>query len=330
MRGYVERYTLCLLAILSLLLAGCDARDAAPAGDRRASRAACAEAQTALSSGNIAAAKTAWERAAKLDPADPEPHAARGRYHWALRQFREAAEAFEEAYRRAPDDVEILMALIQTRKDAGDQTRTEELARRAVELAPDNPKARVYLGTYLSALSDRPGALEEAKTHLERAAQLAPGMPIPLIELGKTMRRQGRYAEAETYLKTAWETLFQGRRTLRQLENMAEVERRRAETAYALAMCARAQDRRKEVAQWFARFREVDARIERRSALASRALSDPPDLNALLELASLNNRYGGAEESVPLLRRALQIAPDNPAVRALAVETERLLASPSP
>ncbi len=95
-------------------------------------------------------------------------------------------------------------------------------------------------------------------------------------------------------------------------------------------MCARAQNRRKEAGQWFARFKEVDARIERRSALASRALSDPPDLNALLELASLNNRNGGAEESVPLLRRALQIAPDNPNVRALAAETERLLAIPAP
>ncbi len=220
MRGYVERYALCLLTAITLFLAGCDSRTGAPAGDRNASRAACAEAQTALSSGNIAAAKAAWDRAAKLDPADPEPYAARGRHHWALRQFREAAKAFEQASRRAPDDVEILMALIQTRKDAGDQTRTEELARRAVQLAPDNPKARVYLGTYLSALSDRPDALDEAGTHLKRAAQLAPGMPIPLIELGKVMKRQGRYAEAETYLKTAWETLFQERRALLQLENM--------------------------------------------------------------------------------------------------------------
>jgi Flp pilus assembly protein TadD len=330
MRGYVERYALYLGAAIALLLTGCDSRTGAYAGDRAASRAACAEAQTALSRGDVAAAKAAWDRAVKLDPADPEPHAARGRHHWAMRQFREAAEAFEQASRRAPDDVEILMALIQTRQDAGDQTRTEELARRAVQLAPDNPKARVYLGAYLSALSDRPGALDEARAHLQRAAQLAPGMPIPLIELGKAMKRQGRYAEAETYLKTAWETLFQHRRTLRQLENMGEVERQRAETAYALAMCARAQNRQKEASQWFTRFKEVDARIERRSALSSRALSDPPDLNALLELARLNNRNGGAEESVSLLRRALQIAPDNPNVRALAAETERLLTIPAP
>lgn len=305
---------------LLLNLTGCNRP--APPDDRAASRAACVEAESALREGRVAEAEAAWERATRLAPADPEPHAARGRWHWSRREFRRAAENFEQAVNRAPNDIDLLLALIQTRQEAGDQRRTEELARRAVSLAPDNPKALVYLGRYLAWVDGRPEARSEARDLLERAMRLAPTMPIPLIERGRLLQQEGESERAEALLTAAWDLLHRGQRPLRQLENMAVLETRRAETAYALALALRAQGRRADAEKWFARFRAVDTRIERRSHLEPRALKEPPDLEALLALARMNIETGGAMEAVPLAQRAQRVAPDDPRVRALV---ERLM-----
>ncbi len=260
--------------------------------------------------------------------ASAESYAEQGRRYWQQREFRRAAEAFEQALQHDPNNVDILLALIQTRQDAGDQRQTEALARRAVALAPQNPKALVYLGRYLGTLSERPDARREARDLLERAANLAPGMPIPLVEWGRLEQQEGNSARAETLLTAAWDLLHQGERPLLQLENMTVVEARRAETAYALALCYRAQGKRAEAGRWFERFRGVDSRIERRSRWAARALADTPDLEALLSLARMDMETGGAAEAVPLIRRAIAGHRDDPRVRDLAALLARKTAQP--
>jgi tetratricopeptide (TPR) repeat protein len=312
--------------LLALLLPGCSSSGdkGKTAGDRAASNAASAEAEAAARSGRMADAETAWQRAIGLDPENPAPYASRARLRWAQRQFKGAAEDFAEASRRDPKSAELVLAEIQVRQDGGDERRTEELARRALALEPDNPKAMVYLGRYLSRLSSKPGAQQEARRLLERAAQLAPTMPIPLVELGSLLQRQGEAAAAETYLETAWQLLHVAGRPLRQLESMAMVEARRAETAYALALCKRALGKTQDAATWFKRFREVDGRIDRRSRLAPLSQGNPPDKEALIALAELDVQTGGAAEAVPLVRRGLELWPDDRRLRALVDRLKRI------
>jgi tetratricopeptide (TPR) repeat protein len=260
------------------------------------------------------------QQASSPDPQAANAEVQRARELMDKRLFRQAAEAYEKAATLAPNDVDILLAWIGARQSAGDERQTEELTRRALKLAPDNPKAMVFLGTYLAKLSERPDARKEAKPLLEKVTQLVPTMPIPYIELGQLQRRDGDYAAAQKTLTTAWKLLHNGMQTLRRLETMEVVEARRSETAYALALCARALKKPADSKKWFAEFRTVDARIEKRLQLAPLAHSNPPNLNALVALAQLNMANGGAEEAVPLLKHALTVAPEDKRVLAL-VET---------
>jgi tetratricopeptide (TPR) repeat protein len=318
----------CLIAVT--LLSGCShgEKETPKAGDRGASSWAIAAAEEAVRSGRLADAEAAWNRAIMVDPSNPEPYASRGRAYWGLRRFRDAAEDFARASERDPKNADIILAEIQVRQDGGDETKTEALARRAVELQPENPKALVYLGRYLARLSDKPGAQQEARQLLEKAVRLAPTMPIPYVELGCLLQRQGEAALAETYLTAAWEMLHKEGRTLRQLESMSVVEARRAETAYALAQCKRAQGQAGEAGSWLARFRAVDARIEKRSRLAPKAEKQPPDLEALLELARMDIETGGAQEAVPLVRRAEQQAPADPRVKGVIRRLQSIPSTP--
>ncbi len=258
------------------------------------------------------------------DAAAAQAEVQRARDFMDKRLFRQAAESYKKAAELAPSDVDILLSWISARQSAGDERRTEELARRALALAPDNPKAMVFLGSYLAKLSERPDARKEAQPLLEKAAQLVPTMPIPFVELGQLQRRSGDYAAAEKTLTAAWKLLHNGMKSLRHLEAMDVLEARRSETAYALALCARALKQDAKAKQWFAVFRRVDARIEKRLHLVPLTRSNPPNLEALLALAQLDMANGGAEEAVPLVKQALSMAPNDKRVLAL-VETLKKL-----
>lgn len=269
-------------------------------------------------------------RQSGVDPAPDRAtsYAAQAELHWQKRQFREAAADYEEALRYRPNDVSTILALIQTRRDAGDESRTEELARRALAIQPDNPKALVYLGGYLARLSPRPDSRREARTLLEQAVRLAPTMPLPYVELGRLELSQGDYTLARFNLEAAWTLLFAGQRTLAQLETMGVVEQKRAETAYALAACAQAQHDNSAAARWRREFSRVDARIAQRSILESRAAADPPDVDAIVRLAAMDMETGGAAEAVGLVKRGLVAAPGDPRLLRLVDALKHTEAGP--
>jgi Flp pilus assembly protein TadD len=289
-------------------------------GDRAASRAACLEAEAALRENRADDALRAWDRARDLDSSDPLPHASAARYYWLRRQFKESAAAYEGAARRDPKNAELLMEWIQTLKDGGDSTRIESLARKAVTLAPDNPKALVYLGEHLAFMSGGDENRAEAVTLLTRAAQLAPYMPLPHLALGRALASGGEKERADAELNTAWRLLHAGDRPLQQLDSMAHVERRRAETAYALAALAEKRNDSKLAAIWRSRFREVDARIEKRSRWSVAAQASPPTVNSVLQLAEMDLRTGGAAEARRLASHALRFFPNDASLRRLAAK----------
>ncbi len=264
-----------------------------------------------------------WKEAAELDPQMAEAHVQRGNYFWSQRQFRRAADEFLAAHRRKPDDVTILFALIQNLIDAGNQSQIEPLARRAVRLAPDNPKAHAYLGIFLAHVAHRKDALAEAERELNAAHDMSPGMPIPVIELGKLQYRRGRLKEAKSTLKQAWNLLHQGTRTAQYLESAAEVENRRAETAYTLGLVCRSLGERREMEEWLAHFCRLDVQRIKRGNLQLRLSRNPNDVEALLDLAEMNLQAESYREAADFLQRALRLQSDNQRGRALA---QRLMA----
>jgi len=219
--------------------------------------------------------------------------------------------------------VTILFALIQNLIDAGNQSQIEPLARRAVRLAPDNPKAHAYLGIFLAHARHRPDALAEAERELNAAHHMSPAMPIPVIELGKLYYRQERWKEAKSTLQQAWNLLHQGARTAQYLESAAEVENRRAETAYTLGLVCRSLREKEEMEEWFARFRRLNARTIKRGDLQLRLSRNPNDVEALVNLAEMNFQAESYREAADLLQRALRLRPHDRRGRALA---QRLMA----
>ncbi|MCS6860528.1 MAG: tetratricopeptide repeat protein [Abditibacteriales bacterium] len=285
---------------------------------REMARVRLREGSALAGAGKMSQALAKWQEAAALNPDSAEPHVLRGNYFWSQRQFRRAAEEFAAAHRRQPDDVTILFALIQNLLDAGNLSQIEPLARRAVQLAPDHPKAHAYWGIFLARTAHRQDALAEAERALQRSHELSPRMPIPLIELGKLYSRQGRWQKAQATLHQAWQLLHQGERTVQYLESAAEVENRRAETAYALGLVYRSLRDRSQMDKWFERFRQCNRRVIKRGDLQLRLARHPHDVEALLDLAEMNWQVPSYREAADLVRRALLLHPHHPRGRALA------------
>ncbi len=292
-----------------------------------AARSHLREGNALMQEGKAEQALAAWREATRLSPHIPEPYIARGNYYWGQRQFRRAADEFSAAHRLKPNDVEILLALIQTLTDAGNRSQIEPLARRAVALAPDNPKAHAYLGIFLSHASHRPNALAEAERELKVAHRTSPGMPIPVIELGKLYCRMVKWKEAGFTLLQAWDLLHQGTATVRYLESAAEVESRKAETAYSLGLVCRQLKQNAAMERWFARFRECNTLVIKRSELQLRLSRNPDDVQALLDLTEMNLQAGSPYEAADALRRALRLRPDDRRGQELARRLTALNAS---
>lgn len=285
---------------------------------REMARLRLREGSALVGAGKMTQALAKWQEAAILAPESAEPHVLRGNYFWSQRQFRRAAEEFAAAHRRRPNDVTILFALIQNLLDAGNLSQIEPLARRAVQLAPDHPKALAYWGILLARTAHRKDVLAEAERALRRSHTLSPRMPIPLIELGKLYSRQGRWQEAQVTLQQAWQLLHQGEHTVQYLETAAEVENRRAETAYALGLVHRSLRNLSQMDQWFERFRECNKRVIKRGELQLHLSRHPNDVEALLDLAEMNWQVPSYQEAADLVRRALLFHPNHPRGRALA------------
>lgn len=320
---FVRRTVLIIFILVAAFLIRKWQSDSAAARRLETARVRLREGSALAGAGKMEQALAKWKEAAELDPQAVEPYVLRGNFFWSQRQFRRAADEFMAAHRLKPADVTILFALIQNLIDAGNQSQVELLARRAVRLAPDNPKAHAYLGIFLAHVAHREDALAEAERELHTAHDMAPGMPIPLIELGKLHYRQGRLKEAKSTLKQAWNLLHQGARTAQYLESAAEVENRRAETAYTLGLVCRSLRESREMEEWFAHFRRFNARTIKRGDLQLRLSRNPNDVEALLDLAEMNLQAESYREAADFLQRALRLQPDNQRGRALA---QRLMA----
>lgn len=142
-----------------------------------------------------------WERMHR-HPEDADGWALLGRSLAALGDHARAAQAFAEGVRRAPEDASLLadyadaLALSRGRRLEGEPLA---LARRALELDPDHPKALALAG----AAEHQAGDYAAAVRHWERLLSLIPADSDFARELRPTLAEARRLAGAAAQDKAA-------------------------------------------------------------------------------------------------------------------------------
>ena len=148
-----------------------------------------------------------------------------------------------------------------------------EVARVAVEQAPDDPMAHVSLSKILNEL----GRFKEAETYLRRAIALNPQEWDAYIGLGEVLYNQGRYEEALEVVRVAVEQRIDS-----------------APARVNLGLILNALDR----------FEEAEINLRRAIAL------DPQARDVHLNLGTVLYNQGRYEEALEVARVAVEQAPD--------------------
>jgi len=118
-----------------------------------------------------------------------------------LGQLPEAYKVLEQTSARFPDDHELQYDQAMLAEKLKRFKDMERLLRRVIELAPDNPNAYNALGY---SLADRKVQLDEARTLVEKAAELKPADPFITDSLGWVAFRHGRLDDAAKLLREAY------------------------------------------------------------------------------------------------------------------------------
>jgi len=142
---------------------------------------------------------------------DAELLALRGQAHLQLEQFYDAQRAFTQAWEKNPNSVSAVLGRIQVLLLKGDLNEADFYARRAVELAPDNPRAWFLKGTLTRSLGDTAAALRD----FERAVRALPAyLPAQIarvsaqLELGRLEQAQAAAEESVTAYPRDPRTLY--------------------------------------------------------------------------------------------------------------------------
>jgi tetratricopeptide (TPR) repeat protein len=161
------------------------------------------------------------ERASQLDEARPEPELALGKAYVALREFKNANQAYREATKRDGNSAEAWDGVGITDRSLAEEklnhtTRRGEAhapeaqallddaynaLKRAVELDPQSARVHLILG---ESLRDS-GKLVEAIPEYESAIRLEPRMEAGYLGLATTYWKQGEWQDAMRPLRQALE-----------------------------------------------------------------------------------------------------------------------------
>lgn len=120
------------------------------------------------------------------------PHLTRGNAAMREGRFRAGAAQYRRAVEVDPENLRARQSLASVLLRLGDLEGAAEHFSAAVELAPDNARARSDLGVVLAEM----GEDEEAMQHLSRAVELQPGLIKAQFNLANAFARAGRYDEA--------------------------------------------------------------------------------------------------------------------------------------
>lgn len=123
---------------------------------------------------------------------DAELLALRGQAYLQREQFYDAQRAFTQAWERNPNSVSAVLGRIQVLLLKGDLNEADFYARRAVDLAPDNPRAWFLKGTLARSLGD----IQTALGDFQRAVSALPAYLPAQIARVSALLDLGRYDQA--------------------------------------------------------------------------------------------------------------------------------------
>lgn len=199
------------------------------------------------------AAFSEYERAMGVTAERPESHMNLAAAYRDRGNIERARREFRTALRLDSTFVPALLEWGRMENQQNRNDRAEELLRRAVNLRPDLGEAHYMLGLLLGETRTR---LEEAATHLERAAELLPERPRVQYNYGLAMQRLGRREAAEEALRSAH-----------------ELSPRTGDFLYALAVLSAQQEDWEAALRWMRELQKVEPSSRRADQLLNQIRS---------------------------------------------------------
>ncbi|HLK62207.1 MAG TPA: protein kinase [Bryobacteraceae bacterium] len=224
------------------------------------------------------------QQAERLNGNSPDVYAALSGGYQRQHRMADAKAAMQKAIDLAPTDWRWPYLLASVEIEAGEYAAAEGHVREAIQISPDNGLAYYNLGIVFL----RQARYADAQTALEKAVQFAPTFRA-LSSLGSVLLWEGKYAEAATNISRAV-----------QLNPLDDRAWGNLGSAYQ-----RSPDAKDKARGAFLRAIEV-AETARKNT--------PGDPRLIANLGAYYAQLPNAERSLPLLRQAITLAPDNPDV----------------
>ncbi|HET9840048.1 MAG TPA: tetratricopeptide repeat protein [Candidatus Angelobacter sp.] len=243
--------------------------------------------------GKVGLAMQELEQAGQLDPRSADVHAAMGEAYRQQGRVPDAKSELQTAIDLAPENWRwsYLMAALQI--DSGDFKSAESNLRIALDKTPDNPRVLYNLGLVYR----KQGRLEEASKAYRQALELDGSYFQAAVALGNVLTLQQRYEEAVAANQRAVEMRPADWRTWGSLGTAQEFSGRAAEEAYRKAV---------ELGAPQLKITPDDPYLVSRMGRFYASLHDPG-------------------HALPLLKKTLVFAPNDPDVQERVAESYELL-----
>lgn len=230
---------------------------------------------------------------------------------------------------REPDQVVALLLRASLWKTAGNQTKSEEDLRHAVEAQPEHRSARLQFGEQL-LLTRQP---EEAMRQFEYLRQQPGGDETKvLLDLARAQHQLGHTETARQLLEEVLArnphegfALVERGKIALETESPVEAEKwlRRAvadypfdaQTNYLLAQALDKQGRKEEAQSFYDARKQIEADLKSLEEAFRRVIKEPRAPQPRLEAGLICLRNGRADEGERWLLSALELAPDHAATR---------------
>jgi len=153
--------------------------------------------------GAAAASEELLDRLVEDEPLRaPEILAARARIHADANDFPRAIAVLEQGITDYPDSVDLRYAMASTYEESGQVAAALHELTQLLKTRPQDPAALNALGY---TLADHSRELPRARSLIDRAYAASPKNAAILDSLGWVLFREGHAAQAETYLRSAYE-----------------------------------------------------------------------------------------------------------------------------
>lgn len=142
------------------------------------------------------------EQAKQINPDDYQAYLVVGSYYIKLEDYQKAEVALKEAESKKSDSIDVIYTLGVLYDKMGKWETGVEVAKRILELNPDDPDALNFIGY---SYADHAVNLDEAEKMLTKAVQSRPNDGYIIDSLGWCYFKQGKYDKAKELIEKAAE-----------------------------------------------------------------------------------------------------------------------------